>query len=61
MAKFIYVGDAKSTKTLGYDFPEGESVEVKEEKKIVKLRGNAQFKEVKPKAKPKAAPKPSFE
>lgn len=45
MAKFAYIGDHSETAVFGLLFPQGEPVEVTDEKVTRKLRGNCDFSE----------------
>ena len=53
--KFKFLGDTKNMKVFGYDFSNGATPDVTDEKAIAKLLGNAEFEAVEKVAPP--APK----
>lgn len=44
--KFKFLGDTKNMKVFGYDFSDGATPDVTDEKAIAKLLGNAEFKAI---------------
>lgn len=44
--KFKYLGDHKTMNVFGYDFADGATPDVTDEKAIAKLQGNAEFEAV---------------
>lgn len=44
--KFKFIGDCKKMTTFGYDFSDGATPDVTDEKVIAKLLGNAEFEAI---------------
>ena len=59
--KFRFLGDTKNMKVFGYDFSNGATPDVTDEKAIAKLFGNAEFEAVEELTAPPAPPAPKDE
>lgn len=59
--KFKFLGDTKNMKVFGYDFSDGATPDVTDEKAIAKLLGNAEFKAIEDAPAQPAPPTPAKE